>query len=264
MPGFARIADPARQELASMLRVLCLLLFAAATAGAQTAPAFDVATVKPSLPPGAPGRVGRIGGPVFDGSRVSWWNVPLRFYTMQAYGQTTAWRIENGPAWFASAEFDVSATFPSGTPKEQIPAMLKALLTDRFHLAAHTEPRPHDVYVLTVAKTGLKARESAVDDTTMTNRMGTGHMDLHKTSMQRLADLLSGETLKMSERPVVDMTGLKGVYDMTLDWSPEAAPNAEKPSLFTAVTEQVGLKLEAQNAPVEILVIDRAEKPSEN
>ncbi|HEY4088260.1 MAG TPA: TIGR03435 family protein [Bryobacteraceae bacterium] len=247
-----------------MARVLYLLVFVAATAIAQTAPAFDVATVKPSLPPGAAGRVGRVAGPFFDASRVSWWNAPLRFYTMQAYGLTTAWRIEGDPAWFQSENFDITATFPPETPKEQVPAMLKALLTERFHLAAHTEPRPHDVYVLTVAKTRLKAKESAVDDTTMTNRMGTGHMDLHKTSMQRLADLLSGETLKMSERPVVDMTNLKGVYDMTLDWSPEAAPTAEKPSLFTAVTEQLGLKLEAQKTPVEILVIDHAEKPSGN
>jgi uncharacterized protein (TIGR03435 family) len=240
------------------------VIFTAAAGFTQTAPAFDVATVKPSLPPGAPGRVGRVAGPFFDGSRVSWWNVPLRFYTMQAYGLTTSWRIEGGPAWFHSENFDVTATFPSGTRKEQIPAMLKALLTDRFHLTAHTEPRPHDVYILTVAKTGLKAKESAADDSTMTNRMGTGRMDLHKTSMQRLADLLSGETMRMSERPVVDMTNLKGVYDMTLDWSPEAAPNPEKPSLFTAVMEQLGLKLEAQKASVEILVIDLAEKPSEN
>ena len=247
-----------------MSRVLCLLTVTATAAFAQTAPAFDVATVKPSLPPGAAGRVGRVADPFFDPGRVSWWNVPLRFYTMQAYGVTTAWRIENDPAWFKSENFDITATFPPETPKEQVPTMLKALLTDRFHLAAHTEMRAHEVYILTVAKTGLKVKESAAADTTMTNRMGTGHMDLHKTSMQRLADLLSGETLKMSERPVVDMTNLKGVYDMTLDWSAEAAPNPEKPSLFTAVTEQLGLKLEAQKAPVEILVIDRAEKPSEN
>lgn len=247
-----------------MLRVLCFLVFATAAVVAQTAPVFDVATVKPSLPPGAPGRVGRVAGPFFDGGRVSWWNVPLRFYAMQAYGQTTAWRIEDAPAWFQSENFDITATFPPETPKAQIPAMLKALLTDRFRLAAHTELRPHDVYVLTVAKTGLKAKESAVDDSAMTNRMGTGHMDLHKTSMQRLADLLSGETLKMSERPVVDLTSLKGVYDMTLDWSPEAAPDSEKASLFTAVTQQLGLRLDTQKVPVEILVIDRAEKPSGN
>jgi len=77
-----------------MSRVLCLLTFTAIAAFAQTAPAFDVATVKPSLPPGAAGRVGRVADPFFDPGRVSWWNVPLRFYTMQAYGVTTAWRIE--------------------------------------------------------------------------------------------------------------------------------------------------------------------------
>jgi len=110
------MGDAPRQELASMMRVLCLLAFTVIAALAQTAPAFDVATVKPSLlPPGAPGPTGRIGGPVFEPGRVSWWNVPLRFYTMQAYGQTTAWRIENGPAWFQSDNFNISATFPPET-----------------------------------------------------------------------------------------------------------------------------------------------------
>jgi uncharacterized protein (TIGR03435 family) len=250
--------------MAKMLRLLCLVGFTAAAALPQNPSAFDVASVRHSLPPGAPGRATRVGGPVFDGGRVSWWNVPLRFCVMQAYGLITSWRIAGGPAWFESDNFDISATLPPAAPREQIPAMLQALLADRFHLAAHTEPRPRNIYILTVANTGLRAKESAGDNTAMTNRMGTGHMVLHKTSMQRLADLLSGETLKTGERPVVDMTGLKGVYEMTLDWSPEAAPSLEKPSLFTAVTEQLGLKLEARRAPVEILVIDRAEKPSGN
>jgi uncharacterized protein (TIGR03435 family) len=140
--------------------------------------------------------------------------------------------------------------------------MLKTLLADCFRLTAHVETKEHPIYALTVGKNGLKIRDST-DDTPPSTRMGVGHMELHKVTMQRLADLLSGTTLKMDERPVVDMTGLKGVYDVTLDWAPEDA-DTEKPSLSTAVAEQLGLKLEAQKAPVEILVIDHAEKPSEN
>ena len=150
-------------------------------------------------------------------------------------------RIEGGPAWFTSDNFDVAATFPSSTPKEQIPLMLKTLLADRFKLEAHTEMKEHSIYALTVGKGGAKIKESAADDSSMTNRMGTGHMDLHKVTMQRLADLLSGTTLNMDERPVVDMTGLKGLYDITLDWAD--AGQTDKPSLFTAVAEQLGLKL---------------------
>jgi uncharacterized protein (TIGR03435 family) len=108
----------------------------------------------------------------------------------------------------------------------------------------------------------VKIKESVADDTRQRNRFDTGHMEVHKVSMQRLADLLSGDTLSLDDRPVVDMTGLKGSYDVALDWVD--AGQTDKPSLFTAVSEQLGLKLEAQKAPVEILVIDHAEKPSEN
>lgn len=246
-----------------MKGLICAAMILAGMAMGQT-PAFEVASVKPSPPMVfGPGRSNFIGGPRTDAGRATWTNVPLRFYTMQAYGLTIAWRIEGGPAWFASDNFDVTGTFPPGTSKEQIPLMLKTLLADRFKLATHSEMREHSIYALTVGKAGVKIRESADDDSSMTNRMGTGHMDLHKVTMQRLADLLSGTTLKMDERPVVDMTGLKGVYDVTLDWAADAR-QTEKPSLFTAVAEQLGLKLEARKAPVEILVIDRAEKPSEN
>jgi uncharacterized protein (TIGR03435 family) len=232
-------------------------------------PAFDVASVKPSPPiPTGPNRAMFVGGPRTDAGRATWTNVPLRYYTMQAYGLTIAWRIEGGPSWFASDTFDIVATFPVDTPKDQIPAMLKALLTDRFKLAAHMETREHSVYALTVGKNGVKIREAADDDTPPTSKMFTGRMELHKVTLQRVADLLSGTTLKMSDRPVVDVTGLKGLYDVTLDWAPEntGADDASsgKPSLFTAVAEQLGLRLEAQKAPIEFLAIDHAEKPSEN
>lgn len=247
-----------------MKGLICATIIAVSGCGTAMcqAPAFEVASVKPS----PPGRVTFIGGPKTDAGRATWSNVPLRYYVMQAYGLTIAWRIEGGPNWFASDNFDIIATFPANTPKEQIPTvltmMLKTLLADRFKLAAHTETKEHSIYALTVGKTGLKIKESAVDDTPPRNRFDKGHMEVHKVTMQRLADLLSGDTLTLDERPVVDMTGLKGVYDVTLDWAD--AGQTEKPSLFTAVSEQLGLKLEAQKAPVEILVIDHAEKPSEN
>jgi bla regulator protein blaR1 len=95
--------------------------------------------------------------------------------------------------------------------------MLKALLIDRFKLAAHMETKEHSVYALTVGKTGLKIREAADDETPPTSKTLTGRLELHKVTMQRVADLLSGITMKLSERPVVDMTGLKGLYDVTLD-----------------------------------------------
>ncbi len=190
-----------------MKGLICAAMISVGAAVCQ-APAFEVASVKPSLPPGAPGRATRVAGPFADAGRASWWNVPLRFYTMQAYGLTTAWRIEGGPTWFASDNFDVVGTFPSNTPKEQIPAMLKTLLTDRFKLTAHLEMKEHSIYALAVAKGGAKIKESVADDSSMTNRMGTGHMDLRKVTMQRLADLLSGDDTEHGRSP-------RGRYDGT-------------------------------------------------
>lgn len=258
-----------------MRRLICGFIVAAAWCGvvygqaAAGAPAFDVASVKPSPPfqPG-PGRATFVGGPRTDPGRATWTNVPLRFYVMQAYGFSIAWRIEGGPAWFASDNFDIVATFPTDTPREQIPLMLKTLLADRFKLVTHVETKEHAIYALVVGKNGQKIRESAADTTGERDTIGVGHLELHKVTLQQLTELLSPRTLDGDERPVVDMTGLKGLYDIALDWAPEdaAADGAQsgEPSLFTAVSEQLGLKLEAQKASVEILVIDHAEKPSEN
>jgi uncharacterized protein (TIGR03435 family) len=119
------------------------------------------------------------------------------------------------------------------------------------------------VYVLVVAKNGPKLKVSQAE-TESTNNWRRGHFEAKKVTIAWLASVLHNSS--WIDRPVVDKTGLTGDYDFVLDWTPDDVKSDElsAPSLFTAVQEQLGLKLEAQTAPREVLVIDHAEKPTEN
>jgi uncharacterized protein (TIGR03435 family) len=150
--------------------------------------------------------------------------------------------------------------------------MLQKLLADRFKLTLHRTTKEFPVYELVTAKNGPKLKE--VEAGGSNTNSGRGHMTATRISMQRLSEFLSRQV----DRPVLDMTGLKGVFDLTLDWTPDESLSAKKPgegevaidapkspSLLTALQEQLGLKLQARRAPIEILVVDHAEKvPTEN
>jgi uncharacterized protein (TIGR03435 family) len=150
--------------------------------------------------------------------------------------------------------------------------MLQTLLADRFSLQIHRETKPLPVYLLTVAKNGpkLKAAAQPGNGSVLWGLAGkpSGEASVHLTakaaSLPRLADSLSN----IAGRPVLDQTGLNGSFDFTLEYASEAnTPGATPfagPALFTAFQEQLGLKLEATRAPLEILVIDHVEKPSPN
>ena len=292
----------------------CCAAFCQSSAGR---PQFEVASVKPAAP--QTGNVFRTAMGA-DPSRVSYSGVPLRLVLMRAYG-VKDYQI-SGPDWLDTERYEINATVPPGTPKDQVPLMLQSLLEDRFKLTLHRESKELPIYALLVGKNGPKLKESAPDDTasaagdgpaaggasggrSMTfavsggegavklppgaaaakgtwMRVGGGHVSVSKVSSGAIADLLA----RQLDRPVFDMTELKGVYDFTLDWTPEesqgmgpkqaeragegdaemsAASTPESPSIFAAVQAQLGLKLEARKGPVEILVIDHAEKvPTEN
>ena len=151
--------------------------------------------------------------------------------------------------------------------------MRQALLADRFKLSFHRETKEMPVYELVVAKNGPKLQTSTAGQAQI--RMGRGTLTAQKTSLNLLANNLSQNV----GRVVIDKTGLTGDFDIKLEWTPEdgermgpprdngeTPPSAPAPglSIFTALQEQLGLKLEARKGPVEILVIDRTEKPSEN
>jgi uncharacterized protein (TIGR03435 family) len=190
---------------------------------------------------------------------------------MDAYHLNASYQVSGGPSWMDSDSdrFDIVANAPGeGTPTgDDVRRMLQSLLTERFQLKLHRETQERPVYALVVAKNGPKLKESAPDKEPSTSVGGgrTSHLTMTRATMEQFAVQLSTSGL---DRPVVDKTGLAGHYDITLNWIPEfagpPAPNSDGVNVFTAVQEQLRLKLETEKAPIEILVIDHAEKPSEN
>jgi uncharacterized protein (TIGR03435 family) len=218
-------------------------------------------------------------------------NFSLFALILQAYdikgcsgpGDATCALISGGPAWLRSDKFDIEAKSPDSAPEfsmtqfvtgqaPQLRLMLQALLADRFKLKLHREMKQLPVYELTVAKNGAKLKPAADsgNGALLWGMSGKPNGDAairltgNKKSMAELADSLSN----IAGRPVLDRTGLKGNFDFSLEYpfdpdTPSATPFAG-PSMFTAFQEQLGLKLDATRVPVEILVIDHVEKPSEN
>jgi len=210
--------------------------------------------------PSPPWQAGLKAGVTFDEKHFS-----ARFMTVQsliisAY-DLPAWALVGTQPWFTSDGFDIDATMPSGTPKEQIKPMMQSLLADRFGMKAHREIREAPAYALVVAKDVPKIQRSTASQFSM--KPGRGHMEFHRIDMK----LLVRNFTEPSDRPIIDMTGLEGFFDVTLDWTPEAdlvAGIGKSPSIFTAVQEQLGLRLDARKMPVEYLVIDHIERPSGN
>jgi uncharacterized protein (TIGR03435 family) len=197
-------------------------------------------------------------------------NISLKKLMQDAFGIRED-LISGVPAPVDSARFDVQAKIVEFDPDalkkltdKQQGAMLRPLLVERFQLKTHTEIKILPVYELVVTHGGPKFMQSANGpnhgaSVSMRNRELTAH-DL---PMAALAKTLSDQV----HRTVIDKTGLAGNYDLTLKWSPEDSPSAETdtaPSIFTALQEQLGLRLHPAKGPVETLVVDHAEIPSEN
>ena len=172
----------------------------------------------------------------------------------------------SGPDWLDTLRFDVEARPPSQASREQIRIMMQALLAERFKLAIHRETKTMQGYALVVAKSGLKLKEVEIGPASTTG--GRGTFVSTKVSMPRFADFLANRM----NQPVQDKTEVKGVFDIKMEWSQEDngpnAPDASAlpgPTIFTALQEQLGLRLQAQKVQVEIVVVDHVEKmPTEN
>jgi uncharacterized protein (TIGR03435 family) len=231
--------------------IAAALTFGAFRADAQ--PAFEVASIKPHVPGSNAGRSdpGRFVG-----------TFSITNLTMMAYGLETGQQLIR-PEWANTVFFDINAKMPAGANKEQIPGMLRTLLASRFGLTAHEESRMMPVYQLMVGKDGPKMREVEasrfIDQTLRSPRFVRGHF-----TMPRLAFLLT----EILDRRVLDATGLKAIYNVDLEWAPNdepAPPASDKPSLFQALQQQLGLKLEAGRAPAKVVVVDHVERvPTEN
>ena len=185
--------------------------------------------------------------------------------------------ISGGPDWLDFEHYDINALTPGDvrpTRDEQM-GMLRKLLADRFQLSFHREPREFSIYVLEVGKGGPKLKESAKPDEApaLINVVYPQSIKLpaRNVSMGDFASMLQRAVL---DRPVVDRTGLTGKYDFDLEWAPDesqfdggvapAAADANAAPLFTAIQQQLGLKLIATKGPVDALVVDKAERPSAN
>jgi uncharacterized protein (TIGR03435 family) len=186
--------------------------------------------------------------------------------------------ISGGPSWLESDHFDIAAVTPGDvrpTHAEQM-AMLRNLLADRFKLTFHRETKEFSIYELTVAKNGpkLKPSASAPDDPPQTISTVFPHRMLMPARNATMGDFVSVLQRAILDHPVVDKTGLTGRFDFDLEWAPDetqfggdvpAAPDdAPSAPLFTAIQQQLGLKLTATRGPVQALVVDNAERPSPN
>lgn len=235
-------------------------------------PAFEVATIKPSKPETQGKGVG------VRGRELSTLNTTLADLMEFAYGIHPR-QIAGGPSWLDSERYDIlGKPEGEGQPNDrQWKIMVQKLLTERFKLAFHHEQKELSVYAITVAKTGSKMTKSAADPNGLPGlgMRALGNLSANNANMQDFAQMLQSVVL---DRPVVDQTGLSGRFDFSLRWTPDetqftnlgikvpvppATPDSP-PDLFTALQEQLGLKIAATRAPVEMFVIDRAEKYSEN
>jgi uncharacterized protein (TIGR03435 family) len=236
---------------------------------ANANPAFEVATLKPSKPD-ALGRGFRV-----QGRQFSTLNTSLSDMISFAYG-LHARQITGAPAWLEQDKYDVlgepdTEGQPSG---DQWKMMLQKMLADRFKLSFHRDKKELSVYAIVVAdKIGPKLAKSESNGNTIPALIfrGLGNLPARNATMTEFANVMQSAVL---DRPVVDQTGLSGRFDFTLIWTPDQSqfggrgvpaptddPNAP-PGLFTAIQEQLGLKLDSTKAPVDVLVIDSVEHPT--
>jgi uncharacterized protein (TIGR03435 family) len=229
-------------------------------------PAFEAATIKPTqAAPGSSSGITEVKG------RIMGRNVTLKRCIRGAYDIPET-LIFGGPKWADEERYDIEATAAGPAGGRDLAIMLQSLLAERFHLVFHREQRQMSGYALVVAK-GLKAEPAAKDAAARTNTsFSDGTIDAQASTMANLAQKL-GDALRVT---VVDFTRAEGRFNFKLSWNPEDSkplpPNAagrspgepSGPSIFTALQEQLGLKLESRKVSVEVLIIDQAEKPDAN
>jgi uncharacterized protein (TIGR03435 family) len=278
-----------RSPAAQAVHLGLLMMAAVSAASSQTVISdrltFEVASVKPAKTVG--GRFTMNGGPgTGDPGRITYTNIMLRRILLSAYD------IKNyqvsGPDWLDSLRFDIAAKIPDGATQEQFQSMLRNLLATRFNMTTHRESKELPIYALLAAKNGPKLHATADDGSAekpddqlaairavegkdgfpalelrapglvIETKSGRARVTAKETPISKFADLLSGQL----GRPVIDMTGLTGNYSFVVYFAPENQnpDGGSDPSIFGAVQEQLGLRLEARKGPVELLVIDHAEK----
>lgn len=246
------------RRLCALLPLLCVLAFSQ-----SPGPSFEAATIKPSQ---------EAAGHSSSHSRTSYLvmkNMTLKELVADAY-KLSLDRISGGPKWVDSDRFNIEARAAGPAEDPELHLMLRSLLAERFQFTSHRETKNLTGYALTVGKGGMKIKpdESGADSHSDGSRT---RLNVQRYSLDQLATFLS----RRLGEPVVNATDNKSLFTFTLEWSPEPArrPDAPDsaaadapsgPSIFTALQDTLGLKLESRKLPIEVLVIDKAEKPTEN
>ena len=272
----ARRREPAESRLqpglaAPQIAVIGAIVFGSigapevrAQARAAAPPAFEVASVKPA---GTSCR----GSRSIDSQQVRYGNFSLKGLVRDAY-RVEQYQI-NAPEWLDSQCYDIAAKLPEGASKEQIPAMLQALLAERFRMTVHKEIRRDRVYALVVAKSGphLKESKGQSDRPQGVELHADGHMEFTSATMASFSSAIS----VLLANPVVNMTEIQGHFDITLNVTrgdlagmrfpldgaaADSVPDNDASSSVFAAMQELGLKLESRNAPMEHIVVDSAEK----
>jgi len=239
----------------------------------QTRPSFEVATIKRSE------RFDEGGGTRWmPGGVLHVTNLSVRSLMLTAYGTSQRSllpsQIIGTPGWAVSDRFDITAKVeealaarPQTEWFSKLPVLLQSLLDERFKLKVHRETRDLPVYVVRMAnqdgRLGPQLHPSSVDCEKERGKCFIRFLPGHVTGVAVNADTIAQLATSSLGRVVLDRTGLRGLYDFDLEWSPDQT-SPDKPSVFAAVQEQLGLKIDSDRAPVEVVVIDHIERPTED
>jgi uncharacterized protein (TIGR03435 family) len=249
--------------------VIAAAVVVAAQAPAQK-PTFQAASIKANARSGFSPTSIRIAG-----NRYSATGIPLRPLIMEAYNLRD-WQVVGGPSWISTDQWDIEAVADDGValltlnvedPSRPTEAslMTRSLIENRFQFKFHLDTKELPVYELTVAKNGPKFKLSS-EQSLGRRSGGRGEIEVRAHPFASFAYLLS----RQLDRTLVNKVDVHGLYDIKLQWNPvlrpegEPAISSDRPSVFTALQEQLGLKLESSKGSVEVLVIDSVQKPTEN
>jgi uncharacterized protein (TIGR03435 family) len=258
------------------MRSVFVLLLTTLAGHAQTrveSPKYEVASIQPNTDDDI-----RFAFQIEPRGPLTATGITLKRLMMTAYN-VQGFRIVGGPDWVGSRRWDVQAKPDRAVSAGEIRPMLRELLESRFRLRSHSEKRRLPVYELTVDRKGSKIHPIKDSEAKADVRVGAGSIRLTKATVTTFASQLSYAL----GRPVIDKTGLSGQFDLALEWTPEpgedggpasagvpprandqAAPPRDGPSIFTAITEQMGLRLKSARGLVDVVVIDAVEMPTAN
>ena len=233
------------------------VIIGCATAFGQSKAAFEVTSVKPTTTE----RQNRLRPDCTERGRFSVAGTPVIWSLEYAY-RLKDYQISGAPDWLNAFDstYDIEGRPSSPVNEGQCRLMVQALFVDRFKLTAHMEMKESPVYLLTIGKKGTKLREGG--GVKLNGSVQVGASGKPEWPDGWTMSVLAGYLSNFTGRPVVDRTGLAGTYGITLDFS--RMDGDEGPSVFTAVQEQLGLKLDGGKAPIEVLVIDHIDKPTMN